>query len=51
MDAQEGFERYDEKTKEPLFCELKKVIYGTKQGGRRWYVTLLDFFVRQEFVP
>jgi hypothetical protein len=49
MDAPEGFERFDPISGEKLYCLLKKGIYGTKQGGRCWYYTLLTFLLEQGF--
>ena len=32
------------------FCKLKKAIYGLKQAGRNWYLTIASFFKSQGLV-
>ena len=45
----EGFEILDEKGK-PFVCNLKKSLYGLKQSGINWFLTLKAFLITLRFV-
>ena len=45
----EGFEIFDENGK-PFVCKLKKRLYGFKQSGRNWFLTLKAFLITLRFV-
>ena len=42
MQQPEGFEKFD-KRGNPLFCKLRKSLYGLKQSGRNCYLTIKNF--------
>ena len=42
MQQPEGFEKFD-KQGNPLICKLRKSLYGLKQSGRNWYLTIKNF--------
>ena len=42
MQQPEGFEKYNEQGNR-LVCKLSKSLYGSKQCGRNWYLTLKGF--------
>ena len=39
MQQPEGFRKFD-KQGNPLICKLRKSLYGLKQCGRNWYLTI-----------
>ena len=43
-----GYERTDESGTR-LTCHLKRSLYGVKQSGRNWYMTLTDFLKSKNF--
>ena len=45
----EGFELLDENGK-PFVSKLKKSLYGLKQSGRNWFLTLKAFLITLSFV-
>ena len=45
----EGFEKYDDKGN-VLFCKLKKSLYGLKQAGRNWYLTMSGYLLDLGFI-
>ena len=44
----EGFEKFD-KQGNPLICKLRKSLYGLKQSGRNWYLTIKNFLSQLGF--
>ena len=42
MQQPEGFEKFD-KHGNPIICKLRKILYGLKQSGRNWYLTIKNF--------
>ena len=49
-DQPEGFEKNSEQAN-PLVCKLDKNLYGFKQSGRNWYLTIKSFLGSFCFVP
>jgi len=50
MKQPEGFVVRNEKNPVvPLYCKLKKSLYGLKQAGRNWYFTLTDKLLQLGF--
>ena len=50
MQQPEGFEKFD-KQGNPLICKLRKSLYGLKQSGRNWYLTIKTFLNQLGFTP
>ena len=50
MQQPEGFEKFD-KQGNPLICKLRKSLYGLKQSGRNWYLTIETFLNQLGFTP
>ena len=48
MQQPEGFEKFD-KQGNPLTSKLRKSLYGLKQSGRNWYLTIKNFLSRLVF--
>ncbi|MFM2290751.1 MAG: hypothetical protein RIS29_564, partial [Bacteroidota bacterium] len=46
MKMPQGFEQYNEKG-EPMVCNLKKGLYGTKQAGRMWNIVLVRYLTEE----
>ena len=42
MQQPKGFANYNDQGN-PLVCKLKKILYGLKQPGRNWYLTIKGF--------
>ena len=50
MQQPEGFEKID-KQGNPLNCKLRKSLYGLKQSGRNWHLTIKTFLNQLGFTP
>ena len=50
MQQPESFEKYNDQ-RNPLVCKLNKNLYGLKQSGRNWYLTIKGFLGGLGFVP
>ena len=50
MQQPEGFKKFD-KQGNPLICKLRKSLYGLKQSGRNWYLTIKTFLNQLGFTP
>ena len=48
MQKPEGFEKFD-KPGNPWICKLRKNLYGLKQRGRNWYLTIKNFLSQLGF--
>ena len=48
MQQPEGFEKFG-KQGNPLICKLRKSLYGLKQSGRNWYLTIKNFLSQLGF--
>ena len=48
MHLTEGFQKFDKQGK-PLICNLRKSLFGLKQSGRNWYLTINRFLSQLGF--